>query len=357
MAYRTGGGAAVHDLARTRSARQFDPELCALLLERADDLLADLDEVQTWESVIDGGAGAGPCAERGRARRRAAGDRRLRRPQVAVHPGSRPGRGRARRRRRTCARPARRRRGRTLRRAGARPRLRSPGRLERDLGQARTARAPASGSGCGCTRTSPSGCCAVAGARTAGCGRRPATRAAGRLGLPARPLRCRDLAARARLLAAADAYQAMREPRPHRPALTPEEAAAELRAEVRGRPSRRRRPSTPSSRRPVTACARRREGPAGLTAREVEVLRLLARGLSNKEIAAAPRHLTQDRRQSRRAHLRQDRRLEPRRRRACSRCSTGCCPSRGDGVNPPWNRWPSAPSVDRDGTRRSRDRR
>jgi DNA-binding CsgD family transcriptional regulator len=31
--------------------------------------------------------------------------------------------------------------------------------------------------------------------------------------------------------------------------------------------------------------ARRREGPAGLTAREVEVLRLLAQGMSNKETA------------------------------------------------------------------------
>ena len=87
-----------------------------------------------------------------------------------------------------------------------------------------------------------------------------------------------------RILAAADTYRAKLEPRPHRRELPPEEAASYLRAEVKaarldgdavdavlvaaGHPVRRRR-----------------TWPAGLTSREVEVLRLAALGLSNREIA------------------------------------------------------------------------
>ena len=89
----------------------------------------------------------------------------------------------------------------------------------------------------------------------------------------------------ARILAVADAYQSMREPRPHRPARSGEVAASELRADVRaGR-------LDAAAVEAVLAAAghrtpRRSEGPAGLTAREVEVLRLLARGLSSRQIAA-----------------------------------------------------------------------
>jgi HD-GYP domain-containing protein (c-di-GMP phosphodiesterase class II) len=89
----------------------------------------------------------------------------------------------------------------------------------------------------------------------------------------------------ARVLGAVDAYQSMREPRPYRPALSAEEAAAELQREVKA--GRLDRDAVAA----VLGAAghhvgRRREGPAGLTAREVDVLRLLALGMSSKEIAA-----------------------------------------------------------------------
>jgi HD-GYP domain-containing protein (c-di-GMP phosphodiesterase class II) len=88
----------------------------------------------------------------------------------------------------------------------------------------------------------------------------------------------------ARILGAADAYQAMREPRPYRSPLPASDAAAELRADVRA--GRLEADAVEA----VLAAAghrvvRRREGPAGLTAREVEVLRLVAYGLSTKAIA------------------------------------------------------------------------
>ncbi len=88
----------------------------------------------------------------------------------------------------------------------------------------------------------------------------------------------------ARILAAADAYQAMREPRPHRPARSADEAAAELRAEVKAG-----RFDADAVAAVLSAAGhrvlRRRDGLAGLTQREIEILKLVARGLSNKEVA------------------------------------------------------------------------
>jgi HD-GYP domain-containing protein (c-di-GMP phosphodiesterase class II) len=91
------------------------------------------------------------------------------------------------------------------------------------------------------------------------------------------------LTASARLLAAADAYRTKIEPRPHREPLTPEQAAETLTREVHVG-----RLDAVAVRAVVEAAGQRTpriEGPAGLTQRETEVIRLLARGLQTKQMA------------------------------------------------------------------------
>ena len=87
-----------------------------------------------------------------------------------------------------------------------------------------------------------------------------------------------------RILAAADVFAALTSDRPHRPAYADEDAARMLEAEAQGKldadavacvlaaAGRRAAPSPP-------------RWPADLTDREVEVLRLIARGRSNREVA------------------------------------------------------------------------
>ncbi len=90
----------------------------------------------------------------------------------------------------------------------------------------------------------------------------------------------------ARLLAAADSHRAMTEARPHRPALTPAAAAAQLLDEAdAGRWGRAEVDAVlaaagEATRPPQVA------RPAGLTEREVDVLRLIARGHPNKRVGA-----------------------------------------------------------------------
>lgn len=94
-----------------------------------------------------------------------------------------------------------------------------------------------------------------------------------------------DLSPAARILAAAEAFQTAREARPYRPALSDAAAAAKLRGAVR------EEKLCGNAVEAVLACAgqpSRRdtsERLAGLTPREIEVLRLIAGGHTAKEAA------------------------------------------------------------------------
>jgi putative nucleotidyltransferase with HDIG domain len=89
----------------------------------------------------------------------------------------------------------------------------------------------------------------------------------------------------ARILAAADAYHAMGELRPHRAALAPDAAAQEIAAEVTaGRLDRDAVAAVLKAAGQRTEMPKR-EWPAGLTDREIDVLRLVVRCRSNKQMA------------------------------------------------------------------------
>lgn len=93
-----------------------------------------------------------------------------------------------------------------------------------------------------------------------------------------------ELTAHDRLLAAVAAYRQLLEPRPQRAALDPDAAATQLRREARdGRLDAESVEAVLSA--AGHRATRRTSWSAGLTAREVEVLRLVAQGRSNREIA------------------------------------------------------------------------
>jgi HD-GYP domain-containing protein (c-di-GMP phosphodiesterase class II) len=94
-----------------------------------------------------------------------------------------------------------------------------------------------------------------------------------------------ELTLSARILAAADAYHAMTEPRPHRDALSPEQAAEELAREASDG-----KVDADAAVAVIEAAGQRAprlERPAGLTEREAEVVSMLARGLQTKQVARA----------------------------------------------------------------------
>lgn len=89
----------------------------------------------------------------------------------------------------------------------------------------------------------------------------------------------------ARLLSAADIFCALQEPRPHRPARSADEAVGELQREVRAGKIDADAAEAVLDTAGHSAGRQRKTLAAGLTSREIDVLRQLARGKTTREIA------------------------------------------------------------------------
>jgi putative nucleotidyltransferase with HDIG domain len=95
-----------------------------------------------------------------------------------------------------------------------------------------------------------------------------------------------QLSPAARIVEAADAYQAMTQERPHRPAMSPDDAARELRAQVESGLLDRAAAEAVLEASGHERTRTRAQLPAGLSERELDVLRLICLGSTNRQMAA-----------------------------------------------------------------------